>query len=143
LENLETLEIMWCGDLTFVISTVTALKLALPKLKHIHLHELPKLCDICGMRGTVYAPNLETVKIRGCWNLRSLPVVTGKENVVECDCEKEWWERLQQVSKGRQTIHYKPIHPRYYKKTMLRGSALRLAPLAYYAATFLHQCDLI
>ncbi|KAG2556159.1 uncharacterized protein LOC120686909 [Panicum virgatum] len=131
LENLETLEIMWCGDLISVFDQESRPQhrpimlnlFKLPKLKHIHLHELPKLYHIYG--ATVDAPKLETVKIRGCWNLSSLPVVTGEEKGVVCDCEKEWWERLQQVSESRQTIHYKPIHPQYYKKTMLRGSALR------------------
>jgi hypothetical protein len=42
----------------------------LPKLKHLRLHELPKLYEIVSVpwtkRPTIYAPNLETVKIRGC-----------------------------------------------------------------------------
>ena len=69
LENLETLEIMWCGDLISVFDQESrprhrAIMLnlfKLPKLKHIHLHELPKLYHIYG--ATVDAPKLETVKI--------------------------------------------------------------------------------
>nr|CAB3452142.1 unnamed protein product [Digitaria exilis] len=66
---------------------------------------------------------LRTVKIRGCWSLKSLPYVgRGSNNkVVECDCEKEWWDRLEWEDSS-QANRYKPIHSRYYKKTMLRAS---------------------
>jgi hypothetical protein len=37
--------------------------------------------------------NLETIKMRGCWSLRTLPVVSGNK-VVSCDCEKEQWDKL-------------------------------------------------
>ena len=67
---------------------------------------------------------LETVKIRGCWSLTRLPDVSGSSKAVECDCEKEWWDRLVWDGDSRAS-HYKPTHPRYYKKTMLRGSVLR------------------
>jgi hypothetical protein len=70
----------------------------LPKLKHLRLHELPKLYEIVSVpwtkRPTIYAPNLETVKIRGCWSLTELPMVGG-DKVVSCDCEKEWWDKLE------------------------------------------------
>ena len=48
----------------------------------------------------------------------------GHGKVVECDCEKEWWDKLE-WDDGSQASRYKPIHSRYYKKTMLRGSVLR------------------
>ncbi|RCV09792.1 hypothetical protein SETIT_2G058200v2 [Setaria italica] len=64
-----------------------------PGLKRIHLHELPRLHSICGVR--MSAPNLETIKIRGCWSLKRLPDVGGGDKAVECDCEKEWWDRLE------------------------------------------------
>ena len=41
----------------------------------------------------MYAPNLETVKIRGCWSLTELPLIHSNK-VVSCDCEKEWWDNL-------------------------------------------------
>jgi len=71
------------------------------------------------------APQLETIKIRGCWSLRKLPVVDNNKNrVVECDCEEEWWDRLEWESATHRQ-QYKPTHPRHYKKTMLRTSVLR------------------
>ncbi|KAF8732106.1 hypothetical protein HU200_016067 [Digitaria exilis] len=131
LSQLKMLQIMWCEDLEEalpynfnyytqgrwwpVIHEFTS-------LKHIHLHELPKLRRICGVK--MYAPNLETVKIRGCWSLKSLPYVSSGSKVVECDCEKEWWDRLEWEDSSHANC-YKPIHSRYYKKTMLRASVLR------------------
>ncbi|TVU27010.1 hypothetical protein EJB05_29588, partial [Eragrostis curvula] len=107
-----------------------------PKLKHIRLHELPKLQKVCNFDQRIVTPKLETVKIRGCWSLRTLPIVRTDERrwetilpiveseAVKCDCEKKWWDRLEWESKEHAS-HYKPIHPQHYKKTMLRGSVLR------------------
>nr|CAB3455871.1 unnamed protein product [Digitaria exilis] len=131
--QLKTLEIMWCGDLEealpLAINEYSAERLQqqlvileFTSLKHIHLHELPRLRSICGIK--ISAPNLETIKIRGCWSLKSLPYVGSGSKVVECDCEKEWWDRLEWEDSS-QVNRYKPIHSRYYKKTMLRGSVLR------------------
>ncbi|KAL6880300.1 hypothetical protein ACP4OV_011865 [Aristida adscensionis] len=73
---------------------------------------------------------LETVKIRGCWSLTRLPAVGGRssKDKVICDCEKEWWDRLQWdgVRTNHQPSLYNPTHSQYYKKTtLLRGSLLR------------------
>ncbi|XP_034580667.1 disease resistance protein At4g27190-like [Setaria viridis] len=133
LSQLETLEITWCGDLREVFPLETNAKryvkqqpqpvtLDFPGLKRIHLHELPRLHSICGVR--MSAPNLETIKIRGCWSLKRLPDVGGGDKAVECDCEKEWWDRLE-WDDGSQATRYKPTHSRYYKKTLLRSSVLR------------------
>uniref|UniRef100_A0A0A9FYA2 Disease resistance protein At4g27190-like leucine-rich repeats domain-containing protein n=1 Tax=Arundo donax TaxID=35708 RepID=A0A0A9FYA2_ARUDO len=138
---LETLEIMWCGDLREIFPSDTTAKQQIQlqlsqlqpqatitktfsKLRCIHLHELPKLQRIRGLGIRIHAPELETVKVRGCWSLKSLPAVGGGNKVVECDCEKEWWDRLEWEDYS-QVNHYKPIHSRYYKKTLLRGSVLR------------------
>jgi len=130
LRLLETLEIAWCGNLRKIfpfqmgphhIGHVPDYK-DFPRLKRIHLHELPSLQNICGIK--MSAPNLETIKIRGCWSLTRLPDIGRSNKVVECDCEKEWWDRLEWDDRS-QADSYRPIHPRYYKKTMLRGSVLR------------------
>ncbi|CAL4982124.1 unnamed protein product [Urochloa decumbens] len=129
-ESLETLEIMWCGDLVGIIEDYTGrsrvIFIGFPRLKHIHLHELPMLRRILNIpRFPIFAPYLETVKIRGCWGLKTLPFdVGGGKNQVDCDCEKEWWNGLKWLSREHASP-YKPIHPRHYKKTMLRGSFLR------------------
>jgi hypothetical protein len=124
LHLLETLEIAWCGDLReiFPFNTDKPNSKDFPKLKRIHLHELPSLHHICVVR--MSAPNLETVKIRGCWSLTRLPDIGNSNKVVECDCEKEWWDRLE-WDDDSQADNYTPIHSRYYKKTLLRGSVLR------------------
>ncbi|CAM0151129.1 unnamed protein product [Urochloa decumbens] len=134
LRQLETLEIVWCGDLREIFPLHTynhePLQTHIDKpitreftaLKHIHLHELPSLQSICGAR--MRTPNLETVKIRGCWSLTRLPDVGSGDKVVECDCEKDWWDRLE-WDDGSQASRYMPIHSRYYKKNLLRGSVLR------------------
>nr|CAB3452144.1 unnamed protein product [Digitaria exilis] len=128
--KLKTLEIMWCGDLKealpCTINTIGGkmwrqVIQEFTSLKHIHLHELPRLQSICGTK--MYAPNLESVKIRGCWSLKSLPCIGSGSKVVECDCEKEWWDRLE-WDDSSQASCYNTVHPRYYKKTMLRGSVL-------------------
>ncbi|GJN10076.1 hypothetical protein PR202_ga28139 [Eleusine coracana subsp. coracana] len=123
---LKNLEIMWCGDLKEVVPLDIEAKrwrtLDFPELKRIHLHELPMLHSICDCDGSIYAPKLETLKIRGCWSLKRLPTT---KKVVQCDCEKEWWDSLE-WEYGSQKKLYMPIHSKYYKKaTLPRGSVLR------------------
>ncbi|GJN24334.1 hypothetical protein PR202_gb12071 [Eleusine coracana subsp. coracana] len=73
---------VWCGDLRAVFpsdadvdvdqhqqeAAAEIITVNFPRLRRVHLHELPMLRGICG-RWRVYAPNLETIKIRGCWSL--------------------------------------------------------------------------
>ncbi|KAL6650192.1 hypothetical protein ACP70R_009117 [Stipagrostis hirtigluma subsp. patula] len=139
LRYLETLEIVWCGELKEVFPLYTAFEshqkqqeqstiITFPSLKYIHLHELPKLQGICG-RWRMCAPQLETVKIRGCWSLSRLPAVgEDRSRKVKCDCEKDWWDKLEWdgVEANHHPSLYDPTHSRYYKrKTLLRGSVLR------------------
>ncbi|KAF8732102.1 hypothetical protein HU200_016063 [Digitaria exilis] len=92
--KLKTLEIMWCGDLKEAL-----------------------LFTINTIGGKMWR------QIRGCWSLKSLPYIGSDSKVVECDCEKEWWDRLE-WDDSSQASRYNPVHPRYYKKAMLRGSVL-------------------
>jgi hypothetical protein len=46
----------------------------------------------------VWVPELETIRVRGCWSFRRLLFCDSK--VVLCDCEKEWWDRLEWNSKN-------------------------------------------
>ncbi|KAK3136637.1 hypothetical protein QOZ80_5BG0439840 [Eleusine coracana subsp. coracana] len=134
--SLVTIEMAWCGDLkeVFAVDDIDNQKgwkqkatgvVKFPGLKHIHLHELPMMHGICG-HWRIYAPDLQSIKIRGCWSLTRLPFVWGErshDKKVECNCEKEWWDRLKWDAKHDSSL-YKPTHPRYYKKTMLKGSVL-------------------
>jgi hypothetical protein len=134
LENLETIEIMWCGDLNVAFNLCEETSdhknyeasWHFPNLKRIHLHELPRLQGIFNDPwNVILAPKLETVRVRGCWSLMTLPPFTYKRDMVLCDCEKEWWDRMGKHHHRVLAYSYRPIHPRYFKKTMLRGSPLR------------------
>ncbi|KAL6841069.1 hypothetical protein ACP4OV_029038 [Aristida adscensionis] len=101
--RLKTLEIVCCGNLKEVFPLLDysdseeqeGRPRAFPYLERIHLHELPKLQHICGRR--MYAPNLKTVKIRGCWSLKRLPAVrcSASKPPPEVDCEEDWWDGLE------------------------------------------------
>ncbi|XP_044959349.1 uncharacterized protein LOC123410466 [Hordeum vulgare subsp. vulgare] len=129
LPRLQTLEIVCCGDLVeiFPLDPQRQEKQTIinfPELKHINLHDLPKLQLICGKK--MLAPKLETIKIRGCWRLRRLPVI-GKQ-CPKVDCEKDWWDNLvfEEGDVNYCPSLYKPVHSRYYKKARLpRGTVLR------------------
>ncbi|OEL38154.1 hypothetical protein BAE44_0000827, partial [Dichanthelium oligosanthes] len=110
LPSLETLRITHCGDLRQVFpwdhdvsvphtrehsrQAVTVVK-EFPKLKHVHLHDLPSLQEICEAK--MLAPVLESIKLRGCWALRRLPAVDRRRgsNGPTVHCEKDCWEKLQ------------------------------------------------
>ncbi|KAF8731013.1 hypothetical protein HU200_016893 [Digitaria exilis] len=146
LESLKALEIMWCGDVLEIFSFGAYSSndndeigvWSFPSLKRIDLQELPKLHGICLSEWKIHAPMLKAVRIRGCWSLRTLPIVSGN-NMVVCDCEKEWWDKLQWDSKAQRS-YYKPIHSRYYKKKMLRGSPLRCSLLPTMHVTSIYRC---
>ncbi|KAF7013293.1 hypothetical protein CFC21_027385 [Triticum aestivum] len=139
LRSLETLEIVCCGDLKeiFPLDPKRQEKqeiINFPRLRMIHLYELPMLQRICGRK--MSAPNLETVKIRGCWSLTQLPAVRCNSAMrPKVDCEKDWWDNLEWVHwrdchwSRVETKHdpslYEPSHSRYYKKANLpRGTVL-------------------
>ncbi|XP_037489944.1 uncharacterized protein LOC119368944 isoform X2 [Triticum dicoccoides] len=131
LRRLTTIEILCCGDLReifplhFYRESQKEKAIVFPNLKHIHLHELPKLQHICVL--DMNAPMLETVKIRGCWSLKRLPAVGDNTKLPKVDCEKDWWESLEWD--GLEAKHhpslYKPTHSAYYKKKLPRVSLLR------------------
>ncbi|XP_014756552.1 disease resistance protein RPS2-like [Brachypodium distachyon] len=130
LSGLETLEIVYCGDLREVFPLSPELQdqdtiIEFPELRRIHLHELPTLQRICGRR--MYAPKLETIKIRGCWSLRRLPVIGHDTKPPKVDCEKEWWDNLEWdgVEKYHHPSLYEPSHSKYYKAKLPKGSLLR------------------
>ncbi|XP_024316828.1 uncharacterized protein LOC100828398 isoform X2 [Brachypodium distachyon] len=130
LSGLETLEIVYCSDLREVFPLSPELQdqdkiIQFPELRRIHLHELPTLQHICGRR--MYAPNLETIKIRGCWSLWRLPAIGRDSKPPKVDCEKDWWDNLEWdgVEKYHHPSLYEPSDSKYYKAKLPRGSLLR------------------
>ncbi|TVT98125.1 hypothetical protein EJB05_56587, partial [Eragrostis curvula] len=133
--SLKTLEIVYCGNLKEVFpldhsdsEEQEEPPREFPCLERIHLHELPKLQRVCGRR--MYTPNLKTVKIRGCWNLKRLPALrrSGNNPPPKVDCEREWWNGLEwdgEELTGHHPTLYKASHSQYDKKTLLRTSVLR------------------
>uniref|UniRef100_A0A8R7TQ01 Disease resistance protein At4g27190-like leucine-rich repeats domain-containing protein n=1 Tax=Triticum urartu TaxID=4572 RepID=A0A8R7TQ01_TRIUA len=128
LPRLETLHIIHCGDLSHVFlrngPNIDVFQ-PFPKLTTIHLHDLPKLHNICNFR--MMAPALKSIKIRGCWGLRRLPSVgargPGEKPTVEI--EKDVWDALEWDA-GHRPDHFEaPVHSRYYKKKLPRVSVLR------------------
>ncbi|XP_048536731.1 uncharacterized protein LOC125515321 [Triticum urartu] len=129
LPHLDTLEIVCCGDLREVFALEPKQKhpriIGCSKLRRIHLYELPSLQHICGSR--MSAPNLETVKIRGCWSLRSLPAVSrSNEKLPSVDCEKDWWDNLEWdgVEANHHPSFYDHNHSSHYKAQQQRGTVL-------------------
>ncbi|KAF6998670.1 hypothetical protein CFC21_014767 [Triticum aestivum] len=131
LPSLETLEIVCCGDLkeVFPLDPKRQQKreiIRFPKLRHIHLYQLSALQGICGSR--MFAPNLETVKVRGCWGLSRLPAVSCSTNKrPKVDCEKDWWDNLKwdDMEVNHDPSLYEPRHSRYYKAHLPRCTVLR------------------
>uniref|UniRef100_A0ACD5Y3L7 Uncharacterized protein n=1 Tax=Avena sativa TaxID=4498 RepID=A0ACD5Y3L7_AVESA len=129
--SLETIHIVSCGELRQVFPVEADYSrnhpkgvLKFPNLKHIYLHELNKLQHICEAK--MFAPKLESIRLRGCWGLRRLPsVVQGSRTVV--DCEKDWWERLEWdgLEAGHDPSLFEPRHSLYYKMPLPRVSVLR------------------
>lgn len=135
--SLETLRIFHCGGLYQVFPVEVELlnklssghprgELEFPKLKHIYLHELPKLQQICQIK--MFAPKLETIWVRGCWSLKRLPATSDRpDSRPVVNCEKDWWKKLEWD--GKKALHdpslFEQCHSNYYKKTLLRSSVLR------------------
>ncbi|XP_044953098.1 uncharacterized protein LOC123403213 [Hordeum vulgare subsp. vulgare] len=128
--RLETLEMVYCGDLREVFPLSPELQeqdkiIEFPELRRIHLHELPMMPRICGRR--ISAPKLKTIKVKGCWSLKRLPAVGRDTKPPKVDCEKEWWDKLEWdgLEKYHHPSLYEPSHSLYYKAQLPRGTVLR------------------
>uniref|UniRef100_A0A0D3FSG7 Disease resistance protein At4g27190-like leucine-rich repeats domain-containing protein n=1 Tax=Oryza barthii TaxID=65489 RepID=A0A0D3FSG7_9ORYZ len=138
LPSLETLHIVYCSELRQIFPVeAVALEdqprvgvLKFPKLKHIHLHDVPKLHQICEISRMV-APVLETISVRGCWSLKRIPAIgsghRSQHSRPIVDCEKNWWEKLEWegMNVGHYPSLFEPRHSMYYKKALPRCSVLR------------------
>ncbi|KAL6646435.1 hypothetical protein ACP70R_018043 [Stipagrostis hirtigluma subsp. patula] len=126
LSSLETLCIICCGELSRVFPVEAESEKQFPQLKHIYLFELPNLQQICDAK--MFAPKIETIMVRGCWNLKRLPATADRpDGRPAVYCEKEWWKKLEWDGKeaGHHPSLFKPRHSKYHKKTLIKGSVLR------------------
>ncbi|CAL5032066.1 unnamed protein product [Urochloa decumbens] len=137
--SLETLHVIHCGDLTHVFvldaynpKEIIAHGVSFPKLTTIHLHDLPKLQQICEVK--MLASALETIRIRGCWSLRRLPTMADHEPGVSVtrptvEMEKDVWDALEWdglAASHHPDLYKPPVHSRYYRRSrLLRGTVLR------------------
>lgn len=102
LPSLETIQIVHCGNLRQVFPRDVNYEAGkedtvknFPELKHIYLHQLDCLEQICEAK--MFAPKLETIRIRGSWGLRRLPSVSLRHGagLPVVDCEKDLWDKLE------------------------------------------------
>ncbi|EMS62151.1 Disease resistance protein RPS2 [Triticum urartu] len=134
LPSLETIKIVSCGslrqifpwDVNYDAGREDTVK-NFPQLKHIYLHQLHNLEVIC--EDKMFAPKLETIRIRGSWGLRRLPAVGLRRGVSlpVVDCEKDLWDNLEWdgLEAGHHPSLFKTHHSQYYKKALPRVSVLR------------------
>uniref|UniRef100_A0ACD5UBK9 Uncharacterized protein n=1 Tax=Avena sativa TaxID=4498 RepID=A0ACD5UBK9_AVESA len=134
--RLETLHIVHCGDIKYIFvlggrypEKIATNGVAFPKLTTIHLYDLPTLRQVCEVK--TVAPQLESIKIRGCFGLRRLPAVEARGPGVKkptVEIEKDVWDALEWdgVEARHHPCHFEaPVHSRYYKKKLPRTSVLR------------------
>uniref|UniRef100_A0A0D9X9Y0 Uncharacterized protein n=1 Tax=Leersia perrieri TaxID=77586 RepID=A0A0D9X9Y0_9ORYZ len=104
-----------------------------PKLTTIHLYNLPALRQICEAVETMVAPALETIRIKGCSNLRRLPSLKGRTPGMDrptVEVEKHVWDGLEWdgVDAGHCPLLFqlRPWHHSHYSqhKRLPRGSLL-------------------
>uniref|UniRef100_J3L0I7 Disease resistance protein At4g27190-like leucine-rich repeats domain-containing protein n=1 Tax=Oryza brachyantha TaxID=4533 RepID=J3L0I7_ORYBR len=132
MDSLETIHITYCSELRQIFPkeqgdwgrdrVARTERIEFPRLRRIHLHELPMLQDVC--ETPMSAPVLETIELRGCWSLKRLPVQAIHAVV---DCEKELWDKLDLDHR------FTRRHPRYSKNKLPRGSLLRFCAVSFHA----------
>ncbi|XP_062185967.1 uncharacterized protein LOC133889475 [Phragmites australis] len=135
--NLVTLHIIHCGDLMHIfaldkyyVASRTIRRVQFPKLTTIHLHNLPKLQQICEGK-MMLAPALETIRIRGSFGLRRLPALEGRGPGARrptVELEKDVWDALEwdgPAAGHHPDLFEPPVHSRFYKRRLLRGTVLR------------------
>ncbi|KAJ1266859.1 hypothetical protein BS78_07G011600 [Paspalum vaginatum] len=133
--SLETLHIIHCSSLRHVFVPGDEKhqhpSVEFPKLTTIHLHDVPALREICEA-AVMVAPALETIRIRGCWSLRRLPSLKGREpgtrRKTTVKIEKDVWDALEWDGvdvEHHPSLYEALVHSRHYKRRMLRITVLR------------------
>ncbi|WVZ95491.1 hypothetical protein U9M48_041247, partial [Paspalum notatum var. saurae] len=131
--SLETLHIIHCGSLRHVFVPGDEhnqhRSVEFPKLTTIHLHDVPALREMCEAAAEMVAPALETIRIRGCWSLRRLPSLKGREPGMRrrptVEMEKDVWDALEWdgVDAGHHPSLYEvPVHSRATTRGACSGS---------------------
>ncbi|XP_044953889.1 uncharacterized protein LOC123404039 [Hordeum vulgare subsp. vulgare] len=95
---LKTLDILFCYNLKtiFVSSYTEDDTYQLPSLQRIRLQELPLLQHFHTKDATITAPVWKELHVRGCWSLRHLPRLQGRQlEAVKVNGERSWWSKLQ------------------------------------------------
>ncbi|KAF5181915.1 disease resistance protein (TIR-NBS-LRR class) [Thalictrum thalictroides] len=109
LESLEVLEIKFCARLKEVFAAKKNEDRCLQRLHTLCLWELPALSTIIQ---NVQLVSLKNLKVRGCPNLRKLPIHNTFGGAVVVRGESEWWERLEWVdNNAKQHVRFNCSKP--------------------------------
>ncbi|XP_044953877.1 uncharacterized protein LOC123404030 [Hordeum vulgare subsp. vulgare] len=96
---LKTLDILFCYNLkTIFISIYTKddTYYQLPSLQRIRLQELPLLEHFHNKDATITTPVWNELHVRGCWSLRRLPRLQGRQpKTMKVNGERSWWRKLE------------------------------------------------
>ncbi|KAL5716431.1 hypothetical protein ACHQM5_018120 [Ranunculus cassubicifolius] len=121
LENLEVLEIKFCARVEEVFRGKFKDKGALRKLHKLVLFELPNLKSIVR---EVELVALKNVQVRGCRQLRKLPITNDAS--VTVTGESKWWEQLEwEDDKMKPVIQFN----RWKPYTTLKREVITVFPL--------------
>ncbi|GKV49047.1 hypothetical protein SLEP1_g55819 [Rubroshorea leprosula] len=107
-QNLEEIHVFECTQMEEIItssdSDASSDKFTFPKLRILHLWDLPQLKSICSAKGVMVCDSIEEIWIQGCRELKRIPVQlplldNGQPShlrEIKIDEEsKEWWESVE------------------------------------------------
>nr|CAB3486935.1 unnamed protein product [Digitaria exilis] len=106
---LETLDIIFCNNLKAIFYDNAV---QLPRLRRIHLQELPLLEHLDVDNPILTVPMWEELHVRGCWSLRHLPRLKQQpdKQAVKVSGERAWWTKLRWASPSHRGS-YEPRFP--------------------------------
>ncbi|GLU05973.1 hypothetical protein SLE2022_230450 [Rubroshorea leprosula] len=111
LQNLEAITVSLCHQMEEIIASLDSnasssdkFTLTFPKLRKLCLWFLPQLKSICSAKGVMVCNSIETIEIRGCAELKRIPVQLPQldngqpsppPHLREIWSSKEWWESME------------------------------------------------
>ena len=100
--HLQDLQVEDCSEIKEIIKDGSIVQSeALPKLKNMELHNLPRLFSICEDSSLEW-PSLEIMKIKTCSELKHLPFsVENAPKLRVIECTINWWSELNNSVKDR------------------------------------------